>query len=167
MFFVFIHFFFVFTSRRLYSFCNSLPQSSMSGMLESWMQIRPWLWLFLSQANISTSTFCWNCGEHSDVIVGRILLSFSFEISMTNSQSLFDLIVAGLLPTSQVKLISIAHGLIVLFFSIRKCAASGAQLCPNCGNPSQWATKVDHILDSNSPCSLLSWIHFASETCVV
>ena len=71
----------------------------------------------LSHANISSSIVSWITGEHSDVIVGRILLSFSFEISMINSDSLVDLMVAGLLPISWVKLFSIAHGLNVLFFS--------------------------------------------------
>ena len=81
------------------------------------MYIRPLLWLTLSHANILTSNLSCNCGEHSDVIVGRILLSYSFEISMTNLDSLFDLIVAGLFPISGVKLFSIAHRLNVLFFS--------------------------------------------------
>ena len=54
---------------------------------------------------------------YSDVIVGRISLSFSFENSMINSDSLVDLMVAGLLPTVWVRLISIAHGLKVLFIS--------------------------------------------------
>ena len=59
----------------------------------------------------------WNCGEHSDVVVERTLISFSFEIFMTNSDSLFDLMVADLLPISLMKLFSIAHGLNVIFFS--------------------------------------------------
>ena len=67
------------------------------------------------QATIFTFTLSWNCGEPSDVIVGRILLYFSFEISMTNSDFLFDLMVAGLLPISWVRLFSIAHVLNVLF----------------------------------------------------
>ena len=71
---------------------------------------------FLSQANISTSTLSWNCGEHCDFIAGRILHHFSFEISMTNSD-LFDLTVAGLLPISWMSLISIAHGLNFLLTS--------------------------------------------------
>ena len=62
--------------------------------------MKTWLWLILWHANVSTSTLSWNCGEHSDVIVGKMLLSFSFEISMTNLDSLFDLMVAGLLPIS-------------------------------------------------------------------
>ena len=41
--------------------------------------------------------------ENNDFIVGSMLLSFPFEISMTNSDSLFDLMVKGLLPTSWVK----------------------------------------------------------------
>ena len=48
-------------------------------------------------------------------MVGRFF--FSFEILMTNSDSLFDLMVAGLLPISLVKLFSITHGLNVFFFS--------------------------------------------------
>ena len=64
----------------------------------------------LAQANLSTSTLSWNCGEHSDVIFGRILLSCSFEISMKNSDSLFDLIVTGLISIFWVKLFSIARG---------------------------------------------------------
>ena len=42
----------------------------------------------------------WKCGEHGKFIVRRILLSFSFEISMTTSDSLFDLKVASLIPIS-------------------------------------------------------------------
>ena len=79
------------------------------------MEIRPWLWLTLMQANVSTSTLSWNCGEQSAFIVGKFLLSFSFETSMTNSNSLFDLMVAGLLPIYWVKLFSIAHGLNFFF----------------------------------------------------
>ena len=48
--------------------------------------------------NISTFTFSWKCGEHSDVIVGKILYNFSFEITMTNQDALFDLMVAGSHP---------------------------------------------------------------------
>ena len=55
--------------------------------------------------------------EPSNVIVGRILLSITFEISMINSVSLVDLMVARLLPISWVRLFSIAHGLNVPFFS--------------------------------------------------
>ena len=82
------------------------------------MWIRPWLWLILFQATISTLTLSWNCGESSDVIVGRILLTFSFEISMINSDSLFNLIIAGLLQISWVRLFSIALGLNVVFFRV-------------------------------------------------
>ena len=71
----------------------------------------------MSQASISTLTLSWMCGEQNDVIVGIIFLSFSFEITMINSDSLFDFMVAGLLPIFRVKLFSIAHGLNVLFFS--------------------------------------------------
>ena len=60
--------------------------------------MRSWFSLILSQANISTSTFSWNCGKYSDVIVGKIVPSFSLEVSITNSESLFDLMVAGFLP---------------------------------------------------------------------
>ena len=49
------------------------------------------------------------------------MLSFSFEILMTNSDSLFDLMIAGLLPISWVDLISTAHGLNVIFFSGSIC----------------------------------------------
>ena len=77
--------------------------------------IRAWLCLILSRANISTATLSWNRGEHSNVIVGKVLLSFSFEILMTNSDSLFDLMIAGLLPISWVRFFSIAHGLNILF----------------------------------------------------
>ena len=59
-------------------------------------------------SNYSTLTLSWNCGEPSDVIV---------EISMINSDSLFDFMVAGLLPISWVRLFSIGHGLNALFFS--------------------------------------------------
>ena len=71
-----------------------------------------------ARCGISTLILSWNCGEDSDVIVGRFLLSFSLEILMTNSDSLFDLMVAGLLPISWLKLFSIAHGLNVLFFCV-------------------------------------------------
>ena len=71
----------------------------------------------LLQASISTSTLSWYCGKLNDCKVGSILLSFLFEISMTNSDSLFDLMAAGLLPTSWMKLFSIAHGLDFLFIS--------------------------------------------------
>ena len=65
----------------------------------------------MSQANISTSTLLsLICGEYSDFVVGRILLYFSHEISMTISDSLFDLVVAGLLHISGVKLFSIVKG---------------------------------------------------------
>ena len=50
-------------------------------------------------------------------LVGRILLCFSFDISMTNSDSFFDLMDAGFLPVSLVKFFSIAHGLKFLFLS--------------------------------------------------
>ena len=50
-------------------------------------------------------------------MVGKILLSISFEISMINSDLLVDLMVAGLVPISWVRLFSIAHGLNVLLFS--------------------------------------------------
>ena len=73
--------------------------------------------LILSQANISTSTLSWNYGEHSDFIVGKILLSFSLEVSMTNSDLFFVLMVAGLLPNSWVNLFYIAHGFNFLLFS--------------------------------------------------
>ena len=79
--------------------------------------MRLWLWLILSQANISICILSWNYGEHSDVIVGKILLSFSFEISLSNLDSLFDLMGAGLHPNSWVKLFSIAHGLTFIYFS--------------------------------------------------
>ena len=69
------------------------------------------------QANVSTSALSWNCGEHNDVIVRKILIYFSFEITMTDLDSLFDLMVARLLPSLWVKLFSIAHGLHVLSFS--------------------------------------------------
>ena len=105
------------TSERLCSFFSSLPWSSISGVLQSWMQIRPLLWLILSQANDSTSYLSWNCEDHSDFIVERSLLLLSLEISMTNLDSLIDLMVAGLLPISRVKLFSIAYGLNFLFFS--------------------------------------------------
>ena len=52
----------------------------------------------LSQAFISTLTFSQNCGKHSEFIDWRILLSFSFEISMKNSDSLFDLLAGASLP---------------------------------------------------------------------
>ena len=45
------------------------------------------------------------------------MFSFLFEISMTNSNSLFDLILASLLPISWVRLFSIAHGLNFFLFS--------------------------------------------------
>ena len=67
----------------------------------------------------------WNCGEQSDVIVGRFLLYFSFEISMANSDSLFDFMVVGLLPIYWMKLFSIANRLNVLF-------SSGSILHPKC-----------------------------------
>ena len=95
MFLVFIQVAFC-TSERLYSFISSLPYSSISGMLQSWIQIRPLLWLILSHAIISTSIHSWCCGKHNYFILERTLLSF--EISMTKSDSLFDLMVAGLLP---------------------------------------------------------------------
>ena len=79
--------------------------------------MRPLLRLTLSQANFSTSTLSWNCGEHSKFIVGRILLTFLFEISMTNSDALFDVIVAGLHPIPWVELFFIARGLKFLLFS--------------------------------------------------
>ena len=44
-----------------------------------------------------------------------MLVSFSFEISTTISDSSFDLYVVGLLKISLVKLCSIAHGLNLLF----------------------------------------------------
>ena len=59
---------------------------------------------------------------------------------------------------------------LVTFFYDRKnghvlvflCIGSGAQLShcssplpPNCGNPSQWPTKVDHILERNFPIYIL------------
>ena len=56
------------------------------------------LWLILPQSNISTSTLSFYCGKHSDFIVGRFF--FSLEISTTISDSLFEVIVAGLLPNS-------------------------------------------------------------------
>ena len=98
------------TSERLYSFFSSLPQSSISGMLQFWMQIRVFLWLILSQTKISTPTFSWNFGEHRDFIVGRSLFSFPFVISIANSDPLFDLMKAGQLPISWVRIFSIAHG---------------------------------------------------------
>ena len=49
--------------------------------------------------------------------VGKFSLSFSFEISMTSLDSLFDLMVAVLLQISWMKLFSIAQKLNVLFFS--------------------------------------------------
>ena len=73
--------------------------------------------MILSQATISTLTLSWNCGEPSDGKVGRFLLYFSFEVSMLNSDSLVDLMVAGLLPISWVRLFSITCGLNVLFVS--------------------------------------------------
>ena len=73
--------------------------------------------LIFLQASISTSTLLWNCGDHNDCIAGRILLYFSFEISMTKSHSLFDLMVAGLLQFFGVKNFSLAHGWNVLLFS--------------------------------------------------
>ena len=73
--------------------------------------------MILSQATISTFTLSWNGGEPSDVIVETILLSFSTEISMIKPDSLVDLMVAGLLQISWVRLFSIVHGLNVLFFS--------------------------------------------------
>ena len=79
--------------------------------------MRPWRWLILSQSNISASTLSWNSGELSDVTIGRILLSFSFEISTTNSDSLFDLMVTGLLSFYFMKLSSNTQGLNVIFFS--------------------------------------------------
>ena len=72
--------------------------------------------MILSEATISTLNLSWNCGEPSYVIVGRILLSFSFEISIIISDSLVDLMVAGLPQISWVRLFSIAHGLKVLFY---------------------------------------------------
>ena len=104
------------------------------------MWIRPRLWLILLHANISTSTLSWNCEEHSDIIVGRILLSYLFEISMINSDSLFDLMVAGLVPISWVKLFHIGHGLNILFFS-------GSILHLNCIG----CDRGFHLGDSSSP----------------
>ena len=49
-------------------------------------------------------------------LVGRILLTFSFEISMTNSTSFFDPMLAGFLPISFVKLFPIAYGSNFLLF---------------------------------------------------
>ena len=72
--------------------------------------------VILSQVNISTSNPSWNCGEHSDFILGRILLSFSLESSMINSDTLFDLMVESLLPFFWAKLFYIAHGLNFAFF---------------------------------------------------
>ena len=63
----------------------------------------------MSQANISTSTLSLYCGKHNDSIVGRILLSFLFEFSMTSLHSLFDPMIAGLLPISWVKLFSVTY----------------------------------------------------------
>ena len=57
------------------------------------------------------------CGKHNDFIIGRILLSFSFEFSMTNLDSLFHLMVAGLLIFSCLNLFSIVYVLSFLFFS--------------------------------------------------
>ena len=47
----------------------------------------------------------------NDFVVGRILIYVSLEISMKNSDSFFDLFIAGFLPVSLVKLFSIARGL--------------------------------------------------------
>ena len=66
--------------------------------------------------NISASTFSLHCGKHNDFIVGRIWLSSSLDISMTNSDSLFDFMVSGLLPTTWVKLFSIIYVLNFPFF---------------------------------------------------
>ena len=44
------------------------------------------------------------------------MLSFAFEISITNSNSLFDLMVADLVSISWMKLFSIAHSLNFLLF---------------------------------------------------
>ena len=74
-------------------------------------------WLILSQAFVSTSTLSWNCGEHSEFVVGIISLSFLFEISMTNSDYFFHLMVAGSPPISWAKLFSIANELNFLLIS--------------------------------------------------
>ena len=59
-----------------------------------------------------------NHGKHNEFKVGRSLLSFSFEISMTNSDSLFYLIVAGLFPNSWVKFCFVAYDLNCILFSV-------------------------------------------------
>ena len=43
-----------------------------------------------------TSTVCWNSGKISSVIVGRTLLSLSREIWVKKSESLFELVLTGL-----------------------------------------------------------------------
>ena len=55
--------------------------------------------------------------KHSEFVVGGVLLYFLFENSMTNSDSLFDLMVAGFLPISWVKLFSTAYGLSYIWFT--------------------------------------------------
>ena len=79
--------------------------------------VSEWLYSFLGLLRKLSISEMLSCGKHNDCIAGRILLSFSLEHSMTNSDSLFDLIAANLRPFSWAKLFSIAHGLIFLFFS--------------------------------------------------
>ena len=101
----------------------------MSGMLYSWVWIRPLLWLILLQANIWTLSLSWYRRKFNDFIVGKTLLPFSFEISMTKSDLLFEHMVAGLLSIYWVKLFYVAHGLIFFLFSgsflHKKCVGCG------------------------------------------
>ena len=55
--------------------------------------------------------------KKNDFVLGSILLSLLFEISMKSSDSLFDLKIAGFIPISWVKLFPVAHGLNFLFIS--------------------------------------------------
>ena len=85
-------------------------QTTIIGVRKSTISYFP-IGVILSRATVSPAILSWNCGEHSDFKVRRALLSFSFEISMTNSHSVFDLMLAGSLLISLVQLLSIAHGL--------------------------------------------------------
>ena len=63
--------------RSLYYFFSSIQKSSISGMIQSWQEIRRLLWLILLLANISTSTLALYCGKHNGFLVGKILFSIS------------------------------------------------------------------------------------------
>ena len=75
------------TSERLYSFFSSLQQQLISGMLQSWMQTRPLLWLFFVASEYFNCDLLVLLRKTYCIYVRRFLFSFSFEISTTSSDS--------------------------------------------------------------------------------